>query len=83
MEFNVGDRVKTEHGMGTVVGIESFVDKFFPDQEVVMEVDGPWPREVSPKINCRHRVVIQLDPDHSWSFDNVLYAAWRDKLEWQ
>ncbi|MCA9367186.1 hypothetical protein KC887_02840 [Candidatus Kaiserbacteria bacterium] len=83
MEFNVGDRVKTEHGMGTVVGIESFVDELLKPQKVVMSVNEPWLREVSAEINRRHRVVIQLDPDHTWSFNNALYAEWRDKLEWQ
>lgn len=52
-----GTRVKTEFGVGTVVGIESF----FGGNLV--------------------RILVELDPGHTWSFKNQISAFFEKDLE--
>lgn len=62
--FNVGQRVLGPHGSGTVIGFEEFSFDGFKS-EVVAETNNPG-----------DRVVIELDPGHTWAFEGQDYYAW-------
>jgi len=65
--IKVNQRIRTQYGTGTIVGFECF-DK--DGNEVMGTVD-----------NGEGRILVELDPDHTWLFKGGLYAAFRYDLE--
>lgn len=63
----VGDRLKVPHGVGTVVGFERFDAEGF---------SAPM-ADVDDGVN---RIVLRLDPGHSWPCGDRNYAVFQSQL---
>jgi len=64
----VGARIRTQHGEGVVIGFEAFS----PQGDVA---------PMHLKDNKRGRILVTLDPGHSWAFQDSTYAVFRHQLK--
>jgi len=63
----IGSRVRVPHGIGTVTLYELLLrDTITYSDHVPHDVD--------------YRLMVVLDPDHTWSFQDKLYAAWEKEV---